>query len=155
MRLLKVLILVLISICSSCQTNFNKEVWQEPKNNELLTRPNPRFIMANDVIENYLEIGQTKAEVLEILGVASKDTVKLKIIEGRIVPDSLKMDNILQQKTRDQDRLVSHLNNWYELNREEVKMISYYVGWTLADPVSLEIYFDNDDKIIGFELVQH
>ncbi|MBX2829461.1 MAG: hypothetical protein KTR22_14955 [Flavobacteriaceae bacterium] len=148
-------LIILTANLVSCQTNFDREVWLEPKNNEVVTRPNPRYLMVHDLMDNHLEIGQTKEEVLEFLGIPSEDGFRKRIIEGRIPPDSLEIDRILEMEQPNKERLFQQLLKWNDENSEHVKMVSYYVGWTLADAVSLDIFLNDSDEVTGFELHQH
>ncbi len=155
MKQLCVILFFLQFTLYSCQRPFDSGVWLEPENNEVTTRPNPRMDMVDDVIKNHIAIGQTKDEIIKTLGTPSRDELVRKIMEGRVRPDSLRMENILKEDRLRQDELIEHLNHWKKANSKEVPIIAYYVGWSLADPVSLEIYLDEDDKVKGFEIVQH
>ncbi len=157
MKILKTLTFIFLfsSFFASCQSEFNQEVWLQEPNNNILTKNNPRMEMTSDLTTNYLKIGMRKSEVIDLLGEPTRTQMKNVLIKGRKLPDSLSMNNILERNREDQNRLIEDLNNWYETNGIMTPTIFYQVGWTLMDPVSLEIYLDEGDLVKDFEVVQN
>jgi outer membrane protein assembly factor BamE (lipoprotein component of BamABCDE complex) len=71
MRALTVCLFLIISI--GCESRFDKATWLENDNSN---HDNPRFGMVEDIRNNYLKLGMTKKEVVDLLGLPQYDTTQ-------------------------------------------------------------------------------
>lgn len=68
MKSLKLISCIFLLTFLSCSKPFDKEIWKKEKYNNLTTKSNLRSKMVKDLIENYLEIGQSKEHISNLLG---------------------------------------------------------------------------------------
>jgi len=139
------------STITSCQTKFDREIWI--KNNSLYKKKNPRFYMIDDLLENHLKVGMSKNSIIHLLGEPNKDTIELYIPKGIKLPDSLKFKN--KQLLIVKDDRINYINEWYHKNYKSARFLSYPVGWSLIDPLTLKIMLDEKYKIVDFWIKEH
>jgi len=138
---------------TSCQTKFDKEIWL--KNDDFLKIKNPRANMVNDLMHNYLKAGMKKKEVVKLLGNPYRDTIGLILPKGFKPPDSLHMNTILRKKPNKREKYISFLNDWYKKNYQSTPMITYPIGWSMIDPIFLEIQLNNKNEVVDFWTKEH
>ncbi len=66
------LLLTLLAACAS-NNRFNAEVWQRSSGTDY--KDNTRCQMVHDLMDNYLHVGLSRAEVFDILGNSTEESV--------------------------------------------------------------------------------
>jgi hypothetical protein len=147
------LLLSTISLVSSCQTNFDKEVWL--KNNDFLDTKNPRANMVNDLMHNFLKTGMKKEEVLKLLGEPYSDTIGAFLPKGVKLPDSLLVQNTSNMSKEKIKEYRELSNKWYKKNYQSAPMLTYPIGWSMIDPIFLEIQLNDKNEVVDFWTKEH
>jgi hypothetical protein len=148
-----ILITLVLSLFLSCQNKFNKEIWL--KENELTNYKSKRVDMTQDLIDNHLNIGMLKSEVIHLLGKPYNDSIKQYIPRNLKPPDSLNIFTIYDKEEKEREKYLELLNQWREKNYKTAPILTYYSGWSLIDPNFLTIRLDSTNKVADFWLEQH
>ncbi len=152
-KLLVVMLIIMMSSFSSCQSNFDQKIWLE--NNDFSDTKNPRANMVKDLMHNYLKIGMKKEEVIKLLGKPSSDTLGVYIPRGVQLPDSLDLVKSIGKSKEEQQKALDLLNEWFKNNYKAAHLLDYPIGWAMIDPVSLVVKLDDDNLIDDFWIGQH
>ncbi len=148
-----IIIFLIFSSITSCQTKFDKKIWKE--NSDFMDVKNPRAYMVKDLMKNHINIGMKKNKVIELLGKPYSDTIELYIPKGIKPPDSLRMNIILKKKVDEREKYISYINNWYRDNYKSAPILKYPVGWSLSDPKFLVIRLNNEKRLVNFEVIEY
>ena len=151
-RILLILIL-LTSTISSCQTKFDKKVWIE--DSDLTNHQSIRSKMTKDLMLNHLRKGMKKEEIIDLLGKPYSDKIENYIPRELSPPDSLKLTVIFDKPTEQREKYFSLLEKWKKDNYQTDSIITFYAGWSLIDPVFLKIKLDKEGKLIDFWLKEN
>ena len=139
---------------SACTAQFDEDIWKA--NTDAFDTKNPRYGMAQDLMDNYLSIGMTEAEVLDLLGPPKSNKLENRLPRDLKKPDSLSLRNLPANTTSSQlDSLLARSSRWSNINALEAIYIEYPVGWDLIDAVSLVLQLNNNKEVVNFWLEQH
>lgn len=152
MKLLRILFISIFftSVFNSCQAqqDFNKELWI--KNPDISIEDNPRLEMVDDLINSYLKKGMDKKMVVNLLGQPNSDTIGVILPKGLKLPDSLKINYNIKQSDSIKLEITKKAAQWYNDNYKNAKVMYYILGWSLIDPIFLNIHIDNENKVVDF-----
>ena len=140
---------LLCSTLSSCQTIFDSDVWKvyDWENSSL---DSPRMKMIDDVMENYIKIGMTKSDIVDILGKPDGANDRSELIEGRVKPDTLTYNYMSSQPKAEQEKLYASLSKWYSENSRTFPALTYGLGPTLGDYMFLIIEFNDKGLVVNY-----
>ena len=145
--------LALIAL-SACTARFDQEIWKA--NTDAFDKNNPRYSMAVDLMDNYLSVGMTEAEALNLLGPAESHKLERRLPRDIKKPDSLSLRNLPANATSEQlDSLSARSMRWNRNNSLEAIYLNYPVGWDAMDAVSLVLQLDDNNKVVKYWLEQH
>lgn len=148
MKNLMFLLISLSIFLVSCQSKFNKTLWID--NDNIFNKSNPRISMTDDLMNNYLKKGMHKNDVLELLGLPYKDSLSFILPKNKKIPDSLTINYSKKPSDEFKEKTIEQLNKWLSSNHVLVPLLKYPVGWSMVDPIFLEIQLNNKNEVVDF-----
>lgn len=65
------------------------------------------------------------------------------------------MKTILKKSKNEKNKYIDLLNKWYLKNYKKAPFLIYPVGWSIIDPIFLEIRLNDNDEIVDFLVKEH
>ncbi len=157
--LLTLVFLVCFLSCSDksnkYSSQFDQKIWLENSEVGNGLSQNTRAGKIDDLIENHLEKGMTKSDIIELLGNPYKDGIELRLPANIKVPDSLDIISTVGKSKEIREEMLDHWNNWYAENSQPDTLMLYAAGWSLIDPNFLVVKLDDKEIVNDFWLEQH
>lgn len=138
---------------SSCQTDFVSSEWIE--HNTVEEIKNPRQKMINDLMNNHLNKGMKRNELIKILGKPLSDSIMNYLPKNIKLPDSLKINYDIEKTEEERNKQIEKITLWYKNNYLQAQILMYPIGWSAMDPVFLKIRLSNEGFIEDFWIEQH
>ncbi|MEM9680133.1 MAG: hypothetical protein AAF901_07390 [Bacteroidota bacterium] len=111
--------------------------------------------MIDDIKDNHLKRGMKKREIIKLLGKPYSDTISVFLPKSIKFPDSLKIDYHKDISNEEIDSKLEKSNAWYKENYVSAPIISYSLGWSLVDLITLQIRLNEKDEVVDYWIHQH
>lgn len=127
--------------------SFNESTWKS--NSDINIKDNPRYKMTSDLITNYLSVGMTRNEIIEIIGLPYKEKIEYRLPQNLEIPDSISMENL---NNKNKLEVIKNINNFYRLYSKKDTLMMYNIGWSTIDPKFLTIKLNGYGKAKSFSV---